>query len=53
MKNLLIFASILLVSGLFMWSCQKEAQLTPTIATVENTDSNIEFVNGVTDNVYY
>jgi hypothetical protein len=33
-----------------MWSCEKEAQLTPTIATVQNTDSNIEFVNGVTDN---
>lgn len=50
-KRLLVFASILLVSGLFMWSCEKEAQLTPTTTnTVTNTNSDMEFVNNIIDN---
>jgi hypothetical protein len=46
MKNLLVFASVLLVSGMVMWSCEKDAQLTPT---VQSTNSDIEFVNSIID----
>lgn len=51
LKNLLVFTSVLLVSGIVMWSCEKDAQLTPiTPNVVTNTNSDMEFVNSIIDN---
>lgn len=40
MKNLLSFASVLLVCGIIMWSCEKDQQLTPTNGNATFLDKN-------------